>query len=769
MSDQVRWIEPEHINVPEDFRNAIGGHPLVAETLYRRGYRTVAAAQAFMDPDVYQPTSADELPDAALAYPLLAEAINNHWRILVWGDFDVDGQTSTTILVEGLRSLGAEVSYHIPVRANESHGITRGVLEDYLEDGFDLLLTCDTGISEHENIQLVKDAGVPVIVTDHHSLGSTLPPADAVVNPQRLPEGHPLRTLPGAGVACKLIEGLYGYLDEPFEGDPYYELAALGIVADVAILRGDTRWILQKGLIQLRHTDRLGLQTLFHYAGLNPVHLNETHIGFQIAPRMNAVGRLGDANPMVAFLMTSDPGQARTFGATIEALNTKRQMATRQVTESAEKLLLNSPDDRHAPAIILHYPDWPGGVVGIVAARLVERYHKPAILLTGVDPIHGSARSVDGINITEAIGTQAALLSGYGGHPMAAGMALNAADYVSFKKKLLDEIQIRARKLEIIPEIEIDQTISLSEIDLNFVSEIERLAPFGPGNPALNFLLRDLQFVSAADIGQTGEHRQVIAADTVENQQRFIWWNGADDPLPESQFDLICRIAQSDYKGSPQINAEWVDFRLSERGREEVKERRIEWLDMRLKPATISILDRILEDEPDCQVWAEGILPAEFPGTPRQDLHPGKTLVVWTIPPSNSLMNTILRTVSPEKAFFFAVDSGIEQFVGLTQRVAGLAKYAINHNEGQISLSALAAACAVERETVTVALHYWESKGAFQLEFDEEHVTITNTPSNAPEPQSERIYREVLQNLLAECNAFRQFYRTADFKNMINS
>ncbi len=768
MSDQVRWIEPKPVQIPEAFLREIGGHPLVAETLYRRGYQTIEAARAFMDPDAYRPTSADELPDAVLAYPLLAEAINNHWRILVWGDFDVDGQTSTTILVEGLQNFGADVRYHIPIRALESHGITRGVLQKFLEDGFDLLITCDTGISELENIQFVKDANIPVIVTDHHSLGLTLPPADAVVNPQRLPAGHPLRSLPGAGVACKLVEGLFAYLGEPFPGGTFYELAALGIVADVAILKDDTRWILQKGLAQLRQTERLGLQTIFNNAGLNPSLINESHIGFQIAPRMNAVGRLGDANPMVEFLTTTDPGRARTIGATIEALNAKRQLATRQVTQAAEKILQDSPDDRHAPAIILHYPDWPGGVVGIVANRLVERYHKPAILLTGTEPIHGSARSVEGINITQAISTQSNLLTGYGGHPMAAGMALHAADFVPFKRNLLEEIGIQAKLMEIIPEIEIDRVLSLSEIDLQFVSEIDRLAPFGPGNPPLNFLLPDLQFVSATDIGQTGEHRQVIAADELGNQQRFIWWNGADEPLPEAEFDLVCRIAQSDYKGSPQINAEWIGFRLSEHGRQEINQRRIEWVDLRQRAATLPILEEILTNETDVQVWAEGVLPVNFPGIPRQDLHEGKSLVIWTIPPSASLMDNTIRTVSPEKIYFFSANPGLEQFVSFTQRIAGLAKYVINHQAGKTTFTALAAACASERESVQIALHYWSAKGVFQFAIEQDQVLITPVESLEPDPENERIYTEILQNLIGESYAFRQFYRMAGINNLIH-
>ncbi|MBG0771811.1 MAG: single-stranded-DNA-specific exonuclease RecJ, partial [Anaerolineaceae bacterium] len=459
MPEDIRWIEPEPIAIPEAFRRAIGGHPLVAETLYRRGYRTVEAARAFMDPNAYQPTSADELPDALIAYDLITKAINNREHILVWGDFDVDGQTSTTVLVEGLRGLGADVRYHIPIRAKESHGITAEVLQGYLDEGFDLLITCDTGITEHENIQAVKAAGIPVVLTDHHSLGATLPPADAVVNPQRLPESHPLRTLPGVGVTCKLIEGLYDYLDEPFESGPFYELAALGIVADVALLRGDTRWLLQKGLAHLQHTERLGLQTLFNNANLNPRQITETHIGFQIAPRLNAVGRLSDANPIVEFLTTTDPGRARVIGSTIEALNAQRQMITRQVSQAAEKILQDSPDDRHAPAIVLHYPDWPGGVVGIVANRLVEHFHKPTILLTGTNPFHGSARSVEGINITEAIGSQSDLLLSYGGHPMAAGMALSAENFPAFKRGLFQAVEEQARAIEHVAEIEINQIL----------------------------------------------------------------------------------------------------------------------------------------------------------------------------------------------------------------------------------------------------------------------------------------------------------------------
>lgn len=768
MSEDVRWIEPESIAVPEDFRQAIGGHPLVAETLYRRGYRTVEAAHAFMDPDTYHPTSADELPDALIAYELITKAINNRERILVWGDFDVDGQTATTILVEGLRSLGGDVRYHIPIRAKESHGITAEALQAFLDEGFDLLITCDTGITEHENIQTVKDAGIPVVLTDHHSLGASLPVADAVVNPQRLPEDHPLRTLPGAGVTCKLIEGLYAYLDEPFESGPYYELAALGIVADVALLKGDTRWLLQKGLAHLRHTERLGLQTLYQNANLNPLRLTETHIGFQIAPRLNAVGRLSDANPIVEFLTTSDPGRVRVIGSTIEALNAQRQMITRQVSQAAEKILQDSPDDRHAPAIVLHYPDWPGGVVGIVANRLVEHFHKPTILLTGTDPFHGSARSVEGINITKAIGSQSDLLLSYGGHPMAAGMAILPDNYAKFKRGLFQEIEEQAKYVEHIAEIEIHQSITLSEITFDLISEIERLAPFGAGNPPLNFLIRDLAYVSAAEIGQTGDHRKLLARDGTGAEYQFIWWNGAEEPLPPNEFDLLCRLSQSDYRGSVQINAEWIDARPVRAAKTGKPKRKLEWVDLRMKSAPISLLKSILDSEAEARVWAEFNPPTELPCASRNTIEPGEVLVIWTTPPSQRVLSEVVQQVKPQKVIVFGIDPELADWKAFGRVIGGLVKYAISTQSGETTISALAAATASETNSALAAIRYWEAKGAFNVLLQENIVNFTQPGTNG-NLDSLEIYEQMLKELLGEIQAYRKFFSSTDLEKLLTN
>ncbi|MDF1519913.1 MAG: single-stranded-DNA-specific exonuclease RecJ, partial [Brevefilum sp.] len=687
MPPQKSWKFRKKLTIPGDFQKAIGGHPLVAQTLYRRGCFTIEEAQAFLHPENVTTTPPEQLPDIDIAIPLLIDAVNKQKHILVWGDFDVDGQTATTILVEGLRELGGFVSYHIPVRGEESHGISRIVLEQYLGKGFDLLLTCDTGISEHENIQLARNAGKTVIVTDHHSLGESLPPANAVVNPQRLPEDHPLATLPGVGVAYKLIEALFKAKNKEFEEGRYQELAALGIVSDVARLKGDTRYILQKGLEHLRSTGRMGLQTLFRAADLNPQHLTETHIGFQIAPRMNAVGRLGDANMMVEFLTSEDSARARVLGMRIEALNAKRRSATRQVDQAAEAMLRMSPNDRRAAVIVLHYPDWPGGVVGIVASRLVERYGKPVLLLTGNDPIHGSARSIEGLNITGAIASQSDLLNAYGGHPMAAGLSMAPENYPAFKHRFISTVGELLKDYEIIPELLIDDVISPDQITLDFVEQIDRLAPFGPDNLPLNFMIAKLDLVTTKAVGAYDEHRQVTAMDQDQNKASFIWWNGGDELPPEAQFDLVCRLSRTDYKGAPQVSAEWVDYRISEVGKEEIKTRHFEIIDRRTSLNPLQEVLGFIQENPDTLVWAEGSYPDSLPGKGRHELWGTKNLVIWTSPPSQTVLQTVIRQTKPEKIYVYAQSPGLTTDKAFLQRLGGLIKYTINHKNGETTLN----------------------------------------------------------------------------------
>ena len=768
MPGKKHWVFSEEVDIPEEFITAIGGDPLVAQTLFRRGHKSVEAAMAFLHPEYYAPTPPEQLPDIDEAVPLLTDAIEGQKHILVWGDFDVDGQTATTTLVEGLRELGGFVSYHIPIRGEESHGISRRVLENYLGQGFDLLLTCDTGISEHENIQFVMNSGKPVIVTDHHSLGESLPPANAVINPQRLSQDHPLATLPGVGVAYKLVEAIFHALERPFDKSHFQELAALGIVSDVARLQGDARFILQKGLESLRNTQRLGLQTLYKQADLNPQHIDETHIGFQIAPRLNAVGRLGDANMVVEFLTTKDPGRARVLALQIEAMNAKRRFETRQVEAAAETLLQMSPEDRHAPAIVLHHPDWPGGVVGIVASRLVEEYHKPVILLTGEDPIHGSARSVEGINITQVIASQSQLLTAYGGHPMAAGMSLPTENYKTFKRGILSTIEKLGKARAGLPELAIDKVISAEEISLDLVKEINRLAPFGPDNPPLNFMIPDLKLISTTEVGLYGEHRQVIAEGEDQYQARFIWWNGGDRSLPEAEFDLVCQLSRSDYKGSPQVSAEWVDYRITEKGREEIQSRQFEIVDWRDSLNPLDEVIRFLAENPNSLVWGEEETPKELPCKGRHQLGQASNLVIWTAPPSQSVLDEVIRKTKPKQVLVIGLSPSISSPKAFLERLGGLVKFAIKNKNGASTLDELASACAATNYSVRIGLLIWEAMGKLMVQFEEEEVIFISIDKN-PNTAALNLYQSLLIEALKETFTFRKYFLTGKLQNYFTS
>ncbi len=278
---------------------------------------------------------------------------------------------------------------------SESHGINIPHLQEILDHGAKLILTCDTGITAHEAVEVARTRGVDMIITDHHDLPESLPPAVAIVNPKLLPEEHPLATLSGSGVAYKLSEELFARFGRSNEAARQLDLASLGLVADLARLTGDARYLVQRGLEALRNTSRLGLQIIMEMAELVPAALTEEHIGFVIGPRLNALGRLGDANPAVDLLTTTDAVRARVLATQLEGLNAQRQLLCSQVTRAAEAQLQADPALLTKPVLVLGHPSWPGGVVGIVASRLVERYRKPAILFStpAGEPAHGSARS----------------------------------------------------------------------------------------------------------------------------------------------------------------------------------------------------------------------------------------------------------------------------------------------------------------------------------------------------------------------------------------
>ena len=758
----MRWREPTPLHSPALLPDL---HPLVAQTLVRRGMNSPQAALAFLDPEEYSPAPATELPGLVPAVQRIERAICFHEPICVWGDFDVDGQTSTTVLVQTLRILGADVVYHIPVRGRESHGVNLPHLKEIIEQGAKLILTCDTGVTAHEAVEYAQTRRVDVVITDHHDLPDSLPPAVAVVNPKLLPPEHALATLAGVGVAYKLAEELIARFPfAPCSPAALLDLVALGLVADLAILKSDTRFLVQKGLIALRSTQRLGLQVMLEMAGLVPADLTEEHISFTLGPRLNALGRLGDANPAVDLLTTTDAGRARLLSTQLENYNVQRQLLCNQVTQAAEAQLLADPSLLTNPVLVLWNPAWHGGVVGIVASRLVERYCKPAILLStpANEPARGSARSVEGINITTAIAAQKDLLLNFGGHPMAAGLALDQEKLPEFCRRLfrtLDKMLGETAHEE--PELKIDYWLDLPGVTLDLATALESLAPFGPGNQKLTLATRGLTMLSATTIGRNKEHLRLAVVDETGNSQTVLWWNGAEEAPPDGKIDLAYTVRASDWRGSRQVQMEFVDFRAIETPRIEINSRKQEIIDYRSVKDPRNLLPNF-HDQPSTLVWAEAEAKKEVGGKDRNELERADNLVIWTIPSSPEDLQSALETVKPHIVTLVGAHPFLEVTDAFIARLTGLLKYAISHRSGKMTFAELAAATAQRRVTVEQGLYWLVSRGKIALvrKEDDQLWVAPGMTINGLDDEA-RTWVEV-QALLAETSAYRAYFKRAD-------
>ncbi len=762
------WLEPEHFPILDALRDAVGGHPLVAATLARRGLADPDRARAFLDPDVYTPSPAHDLPDLERGLARLREAMEGRERIWIWGDFDVDGQTSTALLYEELRNLGADVHYYLP-RRDEGHGLHLPALERILSQGAQLLLTCDTGVTAHEEIAFCRGRSVDVIVTDHHDLPAVLPEAEAVINPKRLPSHHLLHELTGVGCAYKLMEALHEELGCPERSASALDLVALGLVGDVAQVMGDVRYLIQRGLRVLRRAERPGLRALLEVAELSPLGLDEGHIGYLLAPRLNALGRLDDATAAVELLTTSDATRARIIATTLEGLNDQRKLMVKQVLDAAEAQIARDPSQLQGSALVLAGRHWPGGIIGIVAGRLAERYACPALLISiGDDDIgHGSARSVPGCDIHAAIAAQRDLLHRFGGHPMAAGFSLDAARIPEFRQALLRSVATIMAAQPYRRELAVDAYVTMREITPDLAGELGRLAPFGPGNPPPCLVLRNVSLLSHAILGRTEEHRRLTIADAEGETCTVLQWHGADLPLPQGRFDLAFALRASDFQGRPEMQLEWIDARELEAEKVAVAAPEMEVIDYRQVANAESVLRGLLagdEERKSLQLWCEGLLSPPVGARDRTHLEAAPALILWTIPPGPEVLHTALRAVSPERIYLFAINPGLDAPAEFLRRLAGLVKHALAHRGGRAEIAALAAATAQREAAVRAGLRWLAAKGQITIAAEDD-VWQLFPGIGQPSPDLP-VTESLLRSLLEETAAYRSYYLRADARSL---
>jgi len=783
------WILKPVVTPSPELIAAVGGHPLVAQLLAQRGIDTPEKAIPFLDPDQYTPAPPSALIGVDEAAQLLHDAIARRQHILVWGDFDVDGQTSTALLVTALRTLAGDerVRFHVPNRFEESHGIRLPKLQQKLaEHPADVLLTCDTGIAEAPAIGYARDQGITVIVTDHHDLtaefaGLTpgidplwgLSPievgmesvrrANAIVNPKFQPAGDPLRTLPGVGVAYKLVQHLFALAGRSGEEAEMLDLVALGIVADVAEQVNDARYLLQRGLERLRTTKRVGLMALMQISRIDPAKLTAESIGFQLGPRMNALGRLDDATISVELLSTRDPILAGQLANKLERLNHERRVLTSQITSMAEEMIERDPSLLDFNALVLAHPQWHAGVVGIVASRMVERYGKPALLLLTPpgEPARGSARSVAGVDIGASIAACSHLLLTHGGHPGAAGVSLLPENIRAFRRELSRQVELH-RDPTVQPGLQIDVEAPLIDLSLALEAELARLAPFGQGNPMPRFATYAVEVVSDRRMGADGSHRKLRLrpTDAETPVQELVWFGGGDAELPAGTLDVVYTLSVNEYRGEQSLQLMHVAHRAAQRKAAELAPDEV-------RPVFVTDLRRAADPRPhlpaDAIWYAEGAqLETATPGVtyaPRFAVvgGAGRPLVLWSVPPSGDVLNWLVESSGSDRLVLCAYSTADDAPAAVVRQVAGMVKYALSR-DAVVDVGRMAARLGQTEAVIRTALLLLESRGTVRLLdwLDGDRAQVAEGDATPRSNESKELSAE-LEALLVEVRAYRRF------------
>jgi len=502
-----RWEVASAYQGAADLARRIGTAPIVAQVLANRGITDAAAGKAFLDPKLTDLHSPEMLGGCVEAARRIAAAVARRARIVIYGDYDVDGMAGVAILHSILRLVGANVRFYVPHRLEEGYGVNAEAVGKLAEEGTDLLITVDCGISARGPLAAAKAAGMEVIVTDHHSPDEQLPPADVIVHPA-IPQGqYPNPQLSGAGAAYKLAWQVAVEICGNSRVDEKIReflleatcLAALGTIADVVPLVGENRSLAVYGLKGLPHTKHAGLRALLHSARLDGKKLDAYHVGFLLAPRLNACGRMGHAQLAVELLTDAAPERAAKIAAYLAAQNAERQKVERAITaEAAEMVLAAGLDSAGSKAIVLTSESWHAGVIGIVASRLVERFNRPTVLIAcNGEGGQGSARSIPGFHMRDALAACSAPLRGFGGHAMAGGLRIDRRRIEEFTVMFAEYAGRHVDDSQLEPTLRLDGQVRLSQIDYSIVEHLSRLAPFGQGNPPPLLAVRGCEVLSA--------------------------------------------------------------------------------------------------------------------------------------------------------------------------------------------------------------------------------------------------------------------------------
>jgi single-stranded-DNA-specific exonuclease len=556
LKPKSRWIvKQSDQSKTESLAKELNISHLTASLLVNRGLDTVEDARYFLFGENSHFHDPFLLKDMEKAIARINKAVETQEHILVFGDYDADGVSSTTVLMKALLELGAKADYYIPNRFTEGYGPNEKAFKKAAEQGIQLIITVDTGISALHEANVAKELGIDLIITDHHEPGPKLPDAFAIIHPKLEDSIYPFKDLAGVGVALKVAHALLGRLPEEL-----LEFAAIGTIADLVPLLGENRLIAMSGIAQMKKSRTPGLHALLKLAKTDRSSIDEETIGFMIGPRVNAAGRLGSADPAVQLMMTSDPEEAMMIAEEIDSLNKERQNLVAEIAQEA----INEVETRYPvkdnSVLVVGMEGWNAGVIGIVASKLVEKYYRPAIVLSfdiEKGQAKGSARSIAGFDLFKNLSTCRDILPHFGGHPMAAGMTLNLNDVDELRNRLNALANEQLTEDDLVPVSEIDAKIDITNINIQTINELGLLSPYGVSNPKPKVMIEEANISTLRKIGSDQTHLKLSLEEngSVIDGIGFGFGHLHDHISPSSKLSVIGELSINEWNNikKPQI------------------------------------------------------------------------------------------------------------------------------------------------------------------------------------------------------------------------
>lgn len=549
-----------------DLLQSLKIHPVLCKILVQRGIKTFDQAKDFFRPRLTDLHSPWLMKDMEKAVERIIAAINNNEKILVFGDYDVDGTTAVACMYQFLKKICSSLDFYIPHRYREGYGVSKAGIDFAKENGFTLIISLDCGIKSAELIGYAKEQGIDFIVCDHHLPDEILPPAVAILNPKQIDCHYPYKELCGCGVGFKLMSALAEKLNLPAEAAlQYLDLVATAIAADIVPMTGENRVMAFHGIEKVNQNPNYGIKALAKLSGLEK-ELRITNLVFMIAPRVNAAGRMDDARKAVQMFVAESEEEALQYAELLHSDNTDRKEADKTITEEALDQINRNEDWKNRKSTVVFQPHWHKGVVGIVASRLIEHYYRPTIVLTqSGEYAAGSARSVPGFNLYEAIHACKEHLLGYGGHFAAAGMTLEAGQVDAFREKFEQVVSSTITPEQLIPEIVIDAEIALQDIRQPFYDIISQMEPYGPENLRPVFIAKKV-----IDTGWSKVVKEQHIRFSV--QQHNVTVTGIGFGMAEKfhllqqkqPIDIVFTIDINEWNGNTSLQIKVIDFRLAE-------------------------------------------------------------------------------------------------------------------------------------------------------------------------------------------------------------